>query len=184
MLLTAIYGSNWQNIRLELWDELINTKYQHGHLPWIVARNFNVVRNTEEKIGGRKLSYRQLKDFNECLESCAFTDIRSTGGIWSLNNKVTGTRRITGRLDRVVCNEIWIATMPYTFYQYISQSTSDHSPMLLHILGSQRSIAKTFRYFNYRADCEGFKQLVEETWATPMYGQMQYQIARRLKKLK
>jgi len=77
MLLTAIYGSTWQSKRVELWKDMIQVKNQYGSFPWMVAGDFNVVRYTEERVGGRKLTYNQLKEFNECLDACILTDIRS-----------------------------------------------------------------------------------------------------------
>ena len=70
MLLTAVYGSNWQSRRMELWKELINVHQQHGSIPWAVAGDFNIVRFSDEKVGERALSYRNLQDFNECLDTC------------------------------------------------------------------------------------------------------------------
>jgi len=134
MLLTAVYGSNWQSRSMKLWKELINIHQQHGSIPWAVAGDFNIVKFSDGKVGGRALSYRNLQDFNECLNTCSLSDIRSSGGIWTWNNKVMGTRRIAGRLDRVVCNEMWIDSLPNSFYRYLNHYTSDHSPMLLHTL--------------------------------------------------
>jgi len=180
LLITAVYGSNWQSKRVDLWKDPTQIKNQYGLLPWMVAGDFNVERYAEEKIRGRKLNYNQLREFNECLETCVLSDIRSNGGSWSWNNKVAGQRRIAGRLNRVVCNDTWYATLPGAYYHYLDQSTSNQSPMLLNMLETQKS----FKYFNYWADCEGFVQLVREVWETPMYGQMQYQVAQKLKKLK
>ena len=56
--------------------------------------------------------------------------------------------------------------------------------MLLHLLEAPTSRPKTFRYFNYWADCEGFEQLIKDVWATIIDGHMQYQVVVKLKKLK
>jgi len=58
-----------------------------------------------------------------------------------------------------VCNEEWIDGLPGSFYQYLPNSTSDHSPMSLHLLTSFNSGTKPFRYFN-----AGFSELVQKTW--------------------
>lgn len=87
MLLTAVYGSNWQSRRTDLWRELTDIHQQLGSLPWAVAGKFNIDRFSDEKVGGRVLSCKQLQDFNECLDNCSLSDIRSSGGIWTWNNK-------------------------------------------------------------------------------------------------
>jgi len=103
------------------------------------------------------LSFNQLEDFNDCLESCSLTDISSSGGMWTSNNKIMGSRRIIGRLDRIVCNEEWTDALPSSYYQYLPPSTSDNSPVYLHFLNAYNSGSKIFRYFNYWAACDGFQ---------------------------
>ena len=60
-----------------------------------------------------------------------------------------------------MCNNAWIDILPHAFYQYLNQSTSDHSPMHLHMLETLAAKAKSFRYFNYWADCESFEKVVK-----------------------
>jgi len=57
---------------------------------------------------------------------------------------VHGARRITGSLDKIVCNDIWLDTLPSTFYQYLNHSTIIF-PMLLHLKKAPASKAKAFR---------------------------------------
>ena len=44
LLLTAVYGSNWQSRRVDLWKDLDMVHQQHGSLPWKRIGDFNVVR--------------------------------------------------------------------------------------------------------------------------------------------
>jgi len=122
------------------------------------------------------LSFNQFRDFNNCLASCSLTDIRSSRGLWTWKNKVVGSRRITGRLDTVVCNENWLDTLPGSFYQYIHHSSSDHSPMLLHLIPPPNSGPRTFGDFNYWASVEGFHQLVQTVWDTQVTSHHQINI--------
>ena len=43
-MLTAVYGSNWQSRRTDLWRELTDIHQQLGSLPWAVAGDFNIVK--------------------------------------------------------------------------------------------------------------------------------------------
>ena len=74
----------------------------------MLVGDFNVARYNDEKVGGRFLSIQQLQDFNDFIDSCALSDKKSSGGKWSWHNKTVGTKRIAGRLDRVLCNIAWI----------------------------------------------------------------------------
>jgi hypothetical protein len=65
---------------------------------------FNTGRYTDEKIGGKRLSLAQFKDFIECFIRCGLSDIRSSGGYWTWNNNTHGAQRISWRLDRMLAN--------------------------------------------------------------------------------
>ena len=78
----------------------------------MLVGHFNVPMYSDEKIGGRALSMQQLQDFNDLIHSYALTDIRHTVDKWSWHNKVIGSKRIVGRLDRALCNTSWIYVFP------------------------------------------------------------------------
>ena len=50
-------------------------------------------------------------------------------------------------LIRCLCNGDWLSLMSESYYEYLSQSTSDHSPMLLHLLSKSNSRPKPFKFF-------------------------------------
>ena len=101
--------------------------------PWLLAGDFNTARFTSEKVGGKTLSFSQLSPFNDFMSKAALSNIRSVGSIWSWNNKNLDTNRIAGRLDRVLCNVHWLDAFPMAYYEYLSHSTSDHSPMRVYL---------------------------------------------------
>ena len=133
---------------MELWKELCVISQQFGNSLWCVMGDFNIVRFSNDKVGGKELSFNRLQEFNECMNSCTLADIRSMGGTWTWSNKSQGTRRITWRLDRVTANEVWIDVLPGSYYEYLPPSTSDHSSMLLHLPPDVYSGPKPFKYFN------------------------------------
>ena len=124
--------------------EYFPLKYQHPRSDTEVC-----VRFPDEKVKGKVVFFTQLKDFNDCLQQCLLTDIRSTGGKRTWNNKVMGRKRITGRLDRMVQNDAGIDQLPGSYHEYISTSTSDDSPMFVHLITTQNIGPKPFTYFNY-----------------------------------
>jgi len=70
---------------------LINIAANISHTPWMLVGDFNVVRYSDEKVGGRTLSIQQLQNFNDFTATCALKDIRHVGGKWTWHNKVTGS---------------------------------------------------------------------------------------------
>jgi hypothetical protein len=181
---TVVYGANFKSQRASLWNELISIADLFVDIPWAVGGDYNTARYTDEKIGGRYLNISQLRDFNDCIDKCGLSDIRSTGSIWSWNNSSEGSCRITGRLDRILGNSIWVDLIPNSYYAYLIAATSDHSPMLLHLTTTLASFPKPFRYFNYWSDCCGYYDICKEAWDIETEGNPLYQVIRKLKNTK
>lgn len=51
LLYVKIAYAKYANIRLKLGDDLFNVAHRLAH-PWLVGREFNMILNGEEKIGG------------------------------------------------------------------------------------------------------------------------------------
>ena len=75
---TIVYGANTQRERTSLWSDLRRLAPSTTTLPWLVMGDFNTVRFTDEKIGVKLLSINQLKEFNDCVDSCTLSDLKST----------------------------------------------------------------------------------------------------------
>ena len=110
--------------------------------------------------------------------------MRYVGSKWSWHNSCVGPGRILGRLDKVLCNHLWIDLMEESFYEYHSSATSDHAPMVLHLVVKDNSGPKPFRHFNFWAKCEGYKETIMKAWATHISGYTQYQVVQELKEVK
>ena len=48
------------------------------------------------------------------------------------------------RLDRVLCNDVWIKTIPGYCYEYLPHSASDHAPLWLEVNTKVKGGPKTF----------------------------------------
>ena len=63
-------------------------------------------------------------------------------------------------------------------------ATSDHAPMVLHFIATTDSGSKLFRYFNFWAQCDGYKEVINKAWSTGFNGSPQFQVAHELKEVK
>ena len=52
-------------------------------LPWICLGDFNEILATTEKNGGQDRSIRQILDFQETVNSCAFIDLGYQGASYT-----------------------------------------------------------------------------------------------------
>jgi len=107
--------------------------------------------------------------------------MKCTGNFWSWHNKAIGQRRIMGRLDRILWNDIWMATIPPSSYKYLSKSTSDHSPMLLHLHQQVPAGPKPFRFFSYWMNCPSFTDVVSQGWNITIHGSPIFRVVQKLK---
>ena len=99
--LSVVYGLNTSGARQSLWDrQALNI----SNVPWLVTGDYNTSRFTDEKVGGRTLFFQQLSAFNDFISACSLFDLKFVRSKWSWNIKSTNGRRITGGLERTLCN--------------------------------------------------------------------------------
>ncbi|KAK1316156.1 hypothetical protein QJS10_CPA05g01918 [Acorus calamus] len=97
---TTVYASNIFSEHLMLWRTLCSLSSGLNASPWVVGGDFNVVRFSSEKVGGRPVHARRLHKFNSCLEHSSLQDLKAYGHTLSWNNRQD--LRIWCRLDRVL----------------------------------------------------------------------------------
>ena len=106
IFLPVIYGSNFSSERNELSDDLRYICKKIISAPWAVMGDFNTARYTDEKMGGKPLSFIKLSPFNDCIAECQLLEVIHVGSKWSWHKNTVGPRRIVGRLERVLCNHL------------------------------------------------------------------------------
>ena len=57
IMLSFLYGDNWISQREFLWSDLQQIHQSSGHKPWALLDDFNTARYTDEKVGGKQLSF-------------------------------------------------------------------------------------------------------------------------------
>lgn len=63
-------------MRLSLWNDMQNF---HAHLPWMLARDFNVVTSQDEKSGGNPINIADCSDFNSMITQIGLSDAGYSG---------------------------------------------------------------------------------------------------------
>lgn len=61
--------------------------------PWIVIGDFNCVLNIEERVG-RQVTVTEVRDFRHCIRICDLHDMKSSGALFTWNNKQMGGDRV------------------------------------------------------------------------------------------
>ena len=77
----GVYGSNNNNLRGQMWDELIGIQ-QLWAVPWCYIGDFNIVRFPSELLGGSRLT-TAMKNFSEFIEELNLIDLPLEGGSYT-----------------------------------------------------------------------------------------------------
>ncbi|KAJ4710362.1 RNA-directed DNA polymerase (Reverse transcriptase) [Melia azedarach] len=73
------------------------------------------------------------------------------------------------RLDRALCNSIWLDCWPITTVSALPRNSSDHSPLVFSALVSLNSGPKPFRFQSVWLNHISFLSLVQESWQAPTH---------------
>ncbi|KAF5203600.1 hypothetical protein FRX31_006814 [Thalictrum thalictroides] len=184
-VLSVVYARNIRKDRSSLWTEL--QQFSKGlpvSWPWITMGDLNVCREVNEKVGGRKLHYKDVQELAECVELCGIEDTKATGSFFTWTNRHEGSNRILCKLDRCLTNSIWNASYQATEAVFLPHGVSDHSPIILRWPKDARKKNTPFRFFNHWVEHPDFKALVKETWDCDPQGNPMIRVYSKLKILK
>lgn len=145
-LLSFVYGSSLWNEKDSFWYALdVNGSEFNG--PWVCFGDFNAVVHQNDKYRGRFVaSSSSLADMNRFMWSAGLLDL-SFSGIDSpglMAGKIRGL--IMECLDIGIANGEWHNLFPWATVSHLRRLTSDHSPILLNMLGDQDRNLRSFRF--------------------------------------
>ncbi|XP_019256500.1 PREDICTED: uncharacterized protein LOC109234915 [Nicotiana attenuata] len=102
-IVTFVYAMCDPIERIELWDNMYYLA-RDMTIPWLVAGDFNVIWDEEEKFGGLPVSINEVNDFRHCVNTCNLTDLGFKGSIFTWWNGRAEDDCIFKRLDRCHAN--------------------------------------------------------------------------------
>ncbi|KAK3199477.1 hypothetical protein Dsin_022892 [Dipteronia sinensis] len=122
-----VYVLNEEKGRVELWQYIL--KAQTTLLgPWVIGGDFNTVLDQSERNGGLG-SFRPMKNFEVFMDSANTVDIPMHGMsfTWSNNREIESW----ARLDKFLCNPLFLSLFLVVLQRGLGKSLSDHNPMML-----------------------------------------------------
>ncbi|XP_062080861.1 uncharacterized protein LOC133785656 [Humulus lupulus] len=108
--LTVVYGSNQLETRRSLWSELANLTFPVK--PWLIVGDFNAVFDSNDRMGGRAITMKELEDARHWLDVGLVEEMKIMGSFYTWSNNQEGGNRIFSKLDRVFFNEDWLDSFP------------------------------------------------------------------------
>ena len=103
--MTNVYGPPRVKEKMQFMDSLRMIKGMSEGKPWILGGGFNLIRNLDEKKGGIRHLNPISEYFNEVIDNLELIDVRTNNGIFTWNNKRTGDRGISCRVDHFLVSK-------------------------------------------------------------------------------
>ncbi|XP_060212194.1 uncharacterized protein LOC132639792 [Lycium barbarum] len=179
LYVSIVYAKCCSNDRRELWDSLIDLASSING-PWCVGGDFNVIMNSEEKIGGRPHRASKSLDFISSMEACGLTDLGFVGPKFTWCNNRGPGRRIWKRLDRICVNDQWLQHYQHNYIRNLSRTGSDHRPLLLKCHNEQQDIMRYFKFLNLWTTQPDFLSIVQDTWNLHVQGNAMWRLKSKL----
>ncbi|KAF6151143.1 hypothetical protein GIB67_002395 [Kingdonia uniflora] len=134
------------------------------NLPLLSIRDFNCIRNWDERSGGTGPLPCSISKFNDCIDSCRLIKSLSTGPKFSWCNGQKGKARILRRFDRVLYNSAWIQKCDGWSSKYMTRENSDHSAMVGCIQNLPKPYNIPFRFLKGWVTINTFEDMVIQSW--------------------
>lgn len=177
-VVVPVYAKCTRSEKRLLWEDLV--AISGGSSPLLVGRDFNIVRNSTERLGGNAIDVGAADDFNKCIVDCRFMEMAYLGSQFTWKK---ARRWMWQRLDRVLCNVAWMDLFSEVKLSHLNREHSDHDPLL-----------GQFQVHSVRKGCSKFQamwikhhsfvQVVQESWNESMAGNPMFVFASKLGRLK
>ena len=95
---SGVYGLNNNNLRGDLWDELVAIQH-YWNVSWCCFGDFNVVRFPSERSGGSRLT-PTMEKFSEFIEDLNLIDFSLEEGSFTWSSGIEQSS--LSRIDRVL----------------------------------------------------------------------------------
>ena len=82
-MITNVYGPQKQVVKLQLLISLEELRARHTNMPWIVARDFNMIRSLSEKKGGIRQLGRDSMAFQNFIMNTRLVDTETLNGTFT-----------------------------------------------------------------------------------------------------
>ncbi|XP_040996793.1 uncharacterized protein LOC121242840 [Juglans microcarpa x Juglans regia] len=162
-ILIIVYAKCNSLERKFLWEDLVASS--NSNYPWLVCADFNNIKEDSDRKGGQPRPFAAMEDFNLCIQNRGLLDMSSMGSRMTWCNGQRGLARSWARLDRCFIDTNFLNCYPNMFYQVLSCTSSDHSPLVLQMGDDPfRYGPSPFRFQYMWTDHVNFLGFVEGVW--------------------
>nr|XP_025635621.1 uncharacterized protein LOC112729673 [Arachis hypogaea] len=160
--------------------EKLTTMSQHLEEKVVIAGDFNAITSQAEKEGGGQKSAITTATFTNFIDSNKLVDIGMVGRPFTWTNRRQG-EDLVERLDRYLVGMGWKLKFPNAVVHKLTESGSDHAPILMEIEPQSWHSKRYFKYQERWCREEGVKRTVSEVWRMEVVGSAMFSLAQKLK---
>ncbi|KAL4366199.1 hypothetical protein GQ457_05G012670 [Hibiscus cannabinus] len=152
-----IYAPNDHGDRERFFD-CVSNLISASSLPVIIGGDFNVIKDKEEKMGGRFIAHHSMA-LVEFIQRNNLIDLPLAGGkfTWCRGGECI----VASRLDMFLISPEVLSQYPSLIQEALPRSLSDHNPIIISE-GLNQPQARTFKFFNHWADNPEFTGMIRE----------------------
>ncbi|XP_022030846.1 uncharacterized protein LOC110931776 [Helianthus annuus] len=184
LFVSFVYAKNTYQERRVLWQDLCKHSLVAGSHSWIVMGDFNSALYMDDCLHGTSTPTIGMREFFECVQKNELMDIPGHGLHFTWNQKPNDGVGILKKIDRVMGNVAFLDDFPNAHVVYHPYRLSDHTPCILKTAREIRMKPKPFKFANFIAAKDGFKECVKAEWSKNMVGIPMLSVVKKLRNLK
>lgn len=183
-----VYAYNTVIQRSVLWEELTHLLKDSPaqSRPCLILGDFNQIMAANEhfSIIPHTLPLTGMSDLCRCLTDNELCDLPSRGVFFTWSNS-RPEDPVLRKLDRALCNDIWLEKFPDSMAVFDPPGDSYHSPCLVSTHASVERSKKSFKYFSFLSTHPKFQVALSEAWQTQVsVGSKLFTFGQRMKLVK
>ncbi|XP_048131568.1 uncharacterized protein LOC125314131 [Rhodamnia argentea] len=180
--LSVIYAEHTFVSRRPLWADLVHTSSLVVSSPWLVAGDFNAIKDPSDRIGSSNVRLPSFNELGECITQAGLEDLHYVGHRFTWSNSSTHPRK-QRKIDRALINARWCNDFSYSEASFLAPGVSDHSPIVIKIT-APGNYRRPFKFFNFWMSPPSFMDPLTQVWNTRVQGIPMFILTRKLKLLK
>ncbi|XP_016500997.1 uncharacterized protein LOC107819404 [Nicotiana tabacum] len=156
--ITAVYATARE--RKDFWANIEDISNDIAG-PWCIGGDFNVIMDSEEKLGGRPHRAHRSVDFTATMEYCGLVDLGYFGPRFTWCNNRRTNKRIWKRLDSIIVNDEWTQKFQNNYITHLVRTGSDHRSLFMKRHSEQQEVIKYFMFLNIWVQQPDFLEVVQ-----------------------
>ncbi|XP_010523177.1 PREDICTED: uncharacterized protein LOC104801567 [Tarenaya hassleriana] len=185
---TFVYASNQSSVRQELWQEIrqLSVYPPLAASPWLIVDDFNQpLYATDRSDCVTPVSQSQgRQELADCIESVCLAYLPSFGMRFTWCNNQSANP-LSVKLDRALCNGIWMDQHMTSYAEFLPQGPSDHAPCIIRFPDLPTKVRRPYKFQHHLTLVPEFLQVVSDCWNTSLWhGNDQFKLCKALKMIK